>query len=111
MPVLIFIVPVISVVLISSSDWFWSLNVADRISIFTSCITAAAFCATAWNAYEAKKSAKAAMKAVQITSDSLTEARKSSRNTVFENPDIVKTCTVRDLKKDFVNCDEKGEGQ
>ena len=36
---------------------------------------------------------------------------KSSRNTVFENPDIVKTCTVRDLKKDFVNCDEKGEGQ
>ncbi|HCN5732084.1 TPA: conjugal transfer protein TrbG, partial [Escherichia coli] len=23
----------------------------------------------------------------------------------------VKTCTVRDLKKDFVNCDEKGEGQ
>ena len=23
---------------------------------------------------------------------------KSSRNTVFENPDIVKTCTVRDLK-------------
>ncbi|EHP7688326.1 TPA: conjugal transfer protein TrbG, partial [Escherichia coli] len=24
---------------------------------------------------------------------------------------IVKTCTVRDLKKDFVNCDEKGEGQ
>ncbi|HBL4937264.1 TPA: conjugal transfer protein TrbG, partial [Escherichia coli] len=22
-----------------------------------------------------------------------------------------KTCTVRDLKKDFVNCDEKGEGQ
>ncbi|EPO3191258.1 conjugal transfer protein TrbG, partial [Escherichia coli] len=36
---------------------------------------------------------------------------KSSRSTVFENPDIVKTCTVRDLKKDFVNCDEKGEGQ
>ncbi|ELR7284066.1 conjugal transfer protein TrbG [Escherichia coli] len=36
---------------------------------------------------------------------------KSSRNTVFENPDIVKTCTVRDLKNDFVNCDEKGEGQ
>ncbi|HAN9944623.1 TPA: conjugal transfer protein TrbG, partial [Escherichia coli] len=34
---------------------------------------------------------------------------KSSRNTVFENPDIVKTCTVRDLKNDFVNCDEKGE--
>lgn len=33
---------------------------------------------------------------------------KSSRNTVFENPDIVKTCTVRDLKNDFVNCDEKG---
>ncbi|WP_279437451.1 hypothetical protein [Escherichia coli] len=30
---------------------------------------------------------------------------------VFENPDIVKTCTVRDLKNDFVNCDEKGEGQ
>ena len=24
---------------------------------------------------------------------------KSSRSTVFENPDIVKTCTVRDLKK------------
>ncbi|MBL2503844.1 conjugal transfer protein TrbG, partial [Klebsiella pneumoniae] len=23
----------------------------------------------------------------------------------------VKTCTVRDLKNDFVNCDEKGEGQ
>ncbi|EFP0219043.1 conjugal transfer protein TrbG, partial [Salmonella enterica] len=22
-----------------------------------------------------------------------------------------KTCTVRDLKNDFVNCDEKGEGQ
>ncbi|BBU78646.1 conjugal transfer protein TrbG [Escherichia coli] len=54
---------------------------------------------------------------------------KSSRNTVFENPDIVKTCTVRDLKNDFVKasgsgaltshnggvipdyCDEKGEGQ
>ncbi|HAK0465279.1 TPA: conjugal transfer protein TrbG [Salmonella enterica] len=36
---------------------------------------------------------------------------KSSRKTVFENPDIVKTCTVRDLKNDFVNCDEKGEGQ
>lgn len=36
---------------------------------------------------------------------------KSSRSTVFENPDIVKTCTVRDLKNDFVNCDEKGEGQ
>ncbi|ENH6066082.1 conjugal transfer protein TrbG [Escherichia coli] len=36
---------------------------------------------------------------------------KSSRNTVFENPDIVKTCTVRDLKNDFVNFDEKGEGQ
>lgn len=26
---------------------------------------------------------------------------KSSRNTVFENPDIVKTCTVRDLKNDL----------
>ncbi|MCK3188342.1 conjugal transfer protein TrbG, partial [Escherichia coli] len=25
--------------------------------------------------------------------------------------DILKTCTVRDLKNDFVNCDEKGEGQ
>ncbi|HHL5436885.1 TPA: conjugal transfer protein TrbG [Escherichia coli] len=36
---------------------------------------------------------------------------KSSRNTVFKNPDIVKTCTVRDLKNDFVNCNEKGEGQ
>ncbi|ELQ3006523.1 conjugal transfer protein TrbG, partial [Escherichia coli] len=22
-----------------------------------------------------------------------------------------KTCTVRDLKNDFMNCDEKGEGQ
>ncbi|MCN7697079.1 conjugal transfer protein TrbG, partial [Escherichia coli] len=22
-----------------------------------------------------------------------------------------KNCTVRDLKNDFVNCDEKGEGQ
>lgn len=29
---------------------------------------------------------------------------------VFENFDIVKICMVRDLKKDFVNCDEKGEG-
>ncbi|HAN9571068.1 TPA: conjugal transfer protein TrbG [Escherichia coli] len=36
---------------------------------------------------------------------------KSSRNTLFENPDIVKTCTVRELMNDFVNCDKKGEGQ
>lgn len=32
---------------------------------------------------------------------------KSSRNTVFENPDIVKTCTVRDLKNDFVTAMRK----
>ncbi|HFG3237052.1 TPA: hypothetical protein ACGGJS_004638 [Escherichia coli] len=78
MPILIVIIFVTPVVWILSSAWFWSLTVADRTSIFTSCITAAAFCATAWNAYEAKKSAKAAMKAVQITSDTLIEAKKSS---------------------------------
>ncbi|CAH5765071.1 conjugal transfer protein TrbG [Escherichia coli] len=36
---------------------------------------------------------------------------KSSQNMVFENPDIVKTCTVRELINDFVSGDKKGEGQ
>ncbi|EJH0874790.1 hypothetical protein NCI65_003856 [Escherichia coli] len=82
MPVLILIVfllfPIISAALILWPDWFLDLDVTDKTALIGSIITTAAFCATAWNAYEARKSAKAALKAVKITSDSLIEMRKSS---------------------------------
>ncbi|MGU4663404.1 hypothetical protein MAY55_22180, partial [Escherichia coli] len=61
-------------------DW----KVTDQIAVLSSFITTAAFCATAWNAYEARKSAKAALEAVRITTDSLIEMRKNSFKEWFD---------------------------
>ncbi|WP_373855336.1 hypothetical protein AAHU26_25165 (plasmid) [Klebsiella quasipneumoniae subsp. similipneumoniae] len=54
---------------------FWDFIVENYVAIGT-VATAFAFLATAWAAFEARYSAKAAMKAVKLTSDSLYEMRK-----------------------------------
>ncbi|MBF4159236.1 hypothetical protein [Enterobacter cloacae] len=56
---------------------FWEY-VNSNIAIIGSISTALAFMATAWAALEARASAKAAMKAVEITANSLLETKKTS---------------------------------
>lgn len=70
--------PVLFLILIGLLTAIYWEDVNANIAIIGSISTALAFMATAWAAYEARASAKAAMKAVKITSDSLLEARKSS---------------------------------
>ena len=71
MPILIFAMILLLMAI------FWESVVAN-IAIIGSLATAFAFLATAWTAFEARSSAKAAMKAVKLTSDSLLEMRKAS---------------------------------
>ena len=49
----------------------------SNITIIGSISTALAFLATAWAALEARASAKAAMKAVEMTANSLLETKKN----------------------------------
>jgi len=62
---------------------FWNFIVENYVAIGT-VATAFAFLATAWAAFEARYSAKAAMKAVKLTSDSLYEMRKASFKQWFQ---------------------------
>ncbi|MFW4152831.1 hypothetical protein ACKLLW_20715, partial [Klebsiella pneumoniae] len=62
---------------------FWDFIVENYVAIGT-VATAFAFLATAWAAFEARYSAKAAMKAVKLTSDSLYEMRKASFKQWFQ---------------------------
>ena len=62
---------------------YWEY-VVSNIAIIGSISTALAFMATAWAAFEARASAKAAMKAVSITADSLLETKKTSFKQWFE---------------------------
>ncbi|MRT06024.1 hypothetical protein [Ewingella americana] len=72
----IIIISLIVVLIILFWDWV-SLNV----EILGASATALAFFATAWAAYEARTSAKAALHAVKLTQDSLFETKK----TTFQN--------------------------
>jgi len=74
MPIIIISLIVLLIILF----WDWvSLNV----EILGASATALAFFATAWAAYEARTSAKAALHAVKLTQDSLFETKK----TTFQN--------------------------
>lgn len=54
---------------------FWD-TVKENVEVIGTLATSLAFFATAWAAYEARHSAKAAMKATQLTADSLLEMKK-----------------------------------
>lgn len=54
--------------------------IIENIEILGTLATALAFFATAWAAFEARSSAKAAMTAVNLTKDSLLESKKSAFN-------------------------------
>ncbi|MEX9346334.1 hypothetical protein AB8G83_13095 [Salmonella enterica] len=56
---------------------FWD-TVKENVEIIGTLATSLAFFATAWAAYEARHSAKAAMKATQLTAASLLEMKKAS---------------------------------
>ncbi|HBZ7669398.1 TPA: hypothetical protein MM079_004694 [Klebsiella variicola subsp. variicola] len=56
---------------------FWD-TVKENLEVIGTLATSLAFFATAWAAYEARHSAKAAMKATQLTADSLLEMKKAS---------------------------------
>lgn len=56
---------------------FWD-TVKENVEVIGTLATSLAFFATAWAAYEARHSAKAAMKATQLTADSLLEMKKAS---------------------------------
>lgn len=60
-------------------DW-----VRENIAVVSGLATAFAFVATSWTAFEARASATAAMEAVNLTSHSLYEMRKSSFKQWFE---------------------------
>lgn len=62
---------------------FWDF-VKENVEIIGAFATSLAFLATAWAAYEARNSAKAAMKATQLTADSLIEMKKNSFKDWFE---------------------------
>lgn len=55
--------------------WDW---ISSNMAVLGTAATSLAFFATAWTAYEARSSAKAAFRAVEITSNSLVETKKSS---------------------------------
>lgn len=71
MPILFFFFIVLLIIA------FWDYINAN-VAIIGSIATTLAFFATAWAALEARSSAKAALKAVKLTSDSLFEMRKAS---------------------------------
>ena len=56
---------------------FWD-TVKENVEVIGTLATSLAFLATAWAAYEARHSAKAAMKATSLTAASLLEMKKSS---------------------------------
>ncbi|KVI95668.1 hypothetical protein AWS44_20685 [Enterobacter hormaechei subsp. xiangfangensis] len=56
---------------------FWDV-IKENVEVIGTLATSLAFFATAWAAYEARHSAKAAMKATQLTADSLLEMKKAS---------------------------------
>lgn len=56
---------------------FWN-TIVSEIEIIGALATALAFFATSWAAYEARSSAKAAFKAVELTRESLFEAKKTA---------------------------------
>lgn len=56
---------------------FWEF-VKENVEVIGTLATSLAFLATAWAAYEARHSAKAAMRATQLTADSLLELKKNS---------------------------------
>lgn len=62
---------------------FWDF-VRENVEVIGSLATSLAFLATAWAAYEARHSAKAAMKATQLTAASLIEMKKNSFKQWFE---------------------------
>ncbi|HED1792744.1 TPA: hypothetical protein R4X15_003915 [Citrobacter amalonaticus] len=70
-PIVIFI----ALLMLTFIFWDW---LQDNIAVVGGLATAFAFLATAWTAFEAKASARAAMKATQLTSESLLEMKKSS---------------------------------
>ena len=62
---------------------FWDF-VKENVEVIGTLATSLAFLATAWAAYEARHSAKAAMKATQLTAASLIEMKKNSFKEWFE---------------------------
>jgi len=62
---------------------FWDF-VKENVEVIGTLATSLAFLATAWAAYEARHSAKAAMKATQLTAASLIEMKKNSFKELFE---------------------------
>ncbi|MBN3208775.1 hypothetical protein H5A35_15340 [Pectobacterium brasiliense] len=62
---------------------FWDY-VRENVEVIGTLATSLAFLATAWAAYEARQSAKAAMKATQLTAASLIEMKKNSFKEWFE---------------------------
>lgn len=70
-PIVIFI----ALLILAFIFWGW---LQENIAVLSGLATAFAFLATAWTAIEAKASARAAMKATQLTSESLLEMKKSS---------------------------------
>ena len=78
MPILIFIILLLLTYIFKG----W---VTSNSQIVATLATAFAFIATAWNAYEARKSAKAAFSALQLTTESLFEMRKSAFKQWFDS--------------------------
>ena len=78
MPFLIFII----ILLLTVIFWDWVVLNGQTVGTLA---TAFAFIATAWNAYEARKSAKAAFSALQLTTESLFEMRKSAFKQWFDS--------------------------
>lgn len=77
MPILIFIILLLLTYIFKG----W---VTSNSQIVATLATAFAFIATAWNAYEARKSAKAAFSALQLTTESLFEMRKNTFKQWFD---------------------------
>ncbi|CAI1227311.1 hypothetical protein [Serratia fonticola] len=64
---------IITVLVVFFWDW-----ISSNMAVLGTAATSLAFFATAWTAYEARSSAKAAFRAVEITRNSLFETKKSS---------------------------------
>jgi hypothetical protein len=71
-----------SLILLIVCFFSWD-DIIKNIEILGTLATALAFFATAWAAFEARSSAKAAMIAVNLTKDSLLESRKAAFNQWF----------------------------
>ncbi|MEG1420567.1 putative phage abortive infection protein [Citrobacter sp.] len=77
MPLVIFLV--LAVLMFISWDWL-----VVNIDVLGAIATSLAFCATAWAAHEARKSAKAALKAVKTADETLSETKNNYRRDIFE---------------------------